>query len=214
MDEEGKKFSFNTPTHKEVGEWYAGLTADKIAPKIGDLIDKQSINVFTAGLAATHAGTVNSLATALAKVAGKFEMDAALLPVGPKGRQGTCYSGNQWMINAKTKYPAESWELLKYLTSKEAGVYLVTEGKVQPNGRKSAWAAPEVQKLNKMFGVTANLIANGVERFPMPNNTRFTETNNAFAAEVDQIWEGQKKWADHAPVVEQKVNTVLALGRP
>ena len=118
------------------------------------------------------------------------------------------------MINAKTKYPAESWELLKYLASTEAGVYLVTEGKVQPNGRKSAWADPRVTKVNRMFGVAADLLAAGVEKFPMPNNTRFTEANNAFAAEVDQIWEGKKKWADHAPEVDKKVQAVLDLARP
>ncbi|MBU6361717.1 MAG: extracellular solute-binding protein [Chloroflexi bacterium] len=214
LDEEGKKISFNSAMHKEVGEWYAQLKADKIATRIADLIDKQSVNVFTAGLAATHGGTVNSVATALAKTAGKFDMDAVLLPVGPKGRQGTCYSGNQWMINAKTKYPAESWELLKYLASTEAGVYLVTEGKVQPNGRKSAWADPRVTKVNRMFGIATDLIVAGVEKFPMPNNTRFTEANNAFAAEVDQIWEGGKKWADHAPEVDKKVQAILDLARP
>ena len=58
----------------------------------------------------------------LATVGDQFEMDAVLLPVGAEGRQGTCYSGNQHMINSKTAHPEEAWELLKLYSSGEAGV--------------------------------------------------------------------------------------------
>jgi hypothetical protein len=65
-----------------------------------------------------------------------------------------------------------------------------------------------------MFGITDTLLTNGIEPFPMPKNTRFTEANNAFQNEMDLIWEGQVGWAEHAPVIEQKVNEVLSLERP
>jgi hypothetical protein len=31
---------------------------------------------------------------------------------------------------------------------------------------------------------------------------------------MDLLWEGQVGWAEHAPVIEQKVNEVLSLERP
>ena len=91
---------------------------------------------------------------------------------------------------------------------------MVLEGKLQPNGHKSAWTNPEVNKVNRMFGITDALLMKGIEPFPMPKNVRFSEANKAFEAEIDQIWEGQVSWKDHVSVVEEKVQAVLDLPRP
>ena len=211
MDREGKTFQFNTPIHKEIGEWLAKLHADKIAPRKKDLIET---GLFVGGLSATYSTIVGGVADALKKTEGKFEMDAALLPVGDKGRQGTCYSGNQWMLNSKSKNLPEAYKLLTALTSKDAGVYLATAVAVQPNGHKSAWTDPAVNKINKMFGVAVKLIEAGIEPFPMPNNTRFSEANTAFEAEIEQVWEGTKTWAEQAPVIQKKLQEIIDQPRP
>jgi ABC-type glycerol-3-phosphate transport system substrate-binding protein len=145
---------------------------------------------------------------------GKFEMDAVPLPVGAEGRQGTCYSGNQHMINSATAHPEEAWELLKLYSSGEAGVMMVLDGKLQPNGHKSAWTDAKVNEVNRMFGITDKLLTAGIEPFPMPRNTRFTEANNVFLNEIDLIWEGNVSWEEHAPIVVEKVQAVLDLDRP
>jgi ABC-type glycerol-3-phosphate transport system substrate-binding protein len=118
------------------------------------------------------------------------------------------------MINAKTKHMPEAYKLLNMLTSKDAGVYLATDVAVQPNGRKSAWTDPAVNQINRMFGVAAGLIEAGVEPFPMPYNTRFTEANTAFQAEIEQIWEGTVTWDEHAPVIQKKLQDILDQPRP
>ena len=136
------------------------------------------------------------------------------LPVGAEGRQGTCYSGNQHMIATTTEHPDEAWELLKLYSSGDAGVMMVLDGKLQPNGHKSAWTDPQVNEVNRMFGITDKLLTAGIEPFPMPKNTRFTEANDVFRNEIDLIWEGEVPWAEHAPVIEAKVQEVLDLGMP
>ena len=214
MDKEGKKMQFNTTLHKELGAWYLKLLDDKIAPRAADYIDKDAANIFKAGLNATHASIVGNVAAFITAAKDKFEMDAVLLPVGPKGRQGTCYSGNQWMINSKTKNSAEAYKLINALTSKAAGIYLAVGGRVQPKGRKSAWMDKDVNAINKMFGIAVGLIEKGVEPFPMPNNTRFVEANTTFQNEIDPIWEGSKTWDEQAPVIESKVQAILDLARP
>jgi|GEM_PF-708162 len=214
MDRDGKTIQFNTPIHKDIGAWYRKLLDDKVAPRKADWIQDAEGNIFAAGLSATHASIVGGVADFLKKTEGKFEMDAALLPVGDKGRQGTCYSGNQWMLNSKSKNMPEAYKLLTALTSKDAGVYLATNVQVQPNGHKSAWNDPAVNKINKMFGVAAGLIEAGVEPFPMPNNTRFSETNSAFQAEIDQVWAGTKTWDEQAPVIQKKLQEIIDQPRP
>jgi hypothetical protein len=65
-----------------------------------------------------------------------------------------------------------------------------------------------------MFGVTDGLLTAGIEKFPMPRNTRFTEANNIFLNEIDRIWEGEVSWEEHAPELQARVQEVLDLERP
>ncbi len=214
MDAEGTRLTFNTDLHREIGAWYVDLLESKVAPRKADYIEGSAGRIFVAGFSATHASTVGNVNSFLNQIGDKFEMDAVLLPVGPEGRQGTCYSGNQHMINSATKYPEEAWELLKLYSSTEAGISMVLDGKLQPNGHKSAWTDPKVNEVNRMFGVTDRLLTAGIEPYPMPKNTRFTEANNTFQNEIDLIWEGEVTWEEHAPVIEEKVQAILDLPLP
>jgi multiple sugar transport system substrate-binding protein len=214
MNADGTALQYDTPLHAEVAAWYTDLLENKIAPRKADYIENNPGRIFVAGLNATHASSVGGTVSYLSQIDGAFEIDAVLFPVGAEGRQGTCYSGNMHMINTNTAHPEESWELLKLYGSGEAGILMVLEGKLQPNGHKSAWTAPEVVAVNRMLGVADALLEAGIEPFPMPKNTRFTEANNVFLNEIDLIWEGDVTYAEHAAEIDAKVNEVLSLERP
>ncbi len=91
---------------------------------------------------------------------------------------------------------------------------MVLDGKLQPNGHYGAWTDPKVLAVSKMYGVAAELLKAGVEAFPMPRNTRFSEANKKFQNEIDLVWEGDAKWADQAPIIEAKVQEVLDMAAP
>ena len=214
MNEDGTQLQYATPPHEEIAAWYLDLLDSKVAPRKPDYIDNSAYGLFINGFSATHASIVGNVTNALNVVGDKFELDAVLLPVGAEGRQGTCYSGNMHMINSNTAHPEEAYELLKLYSSAEAGVMMVLDGKLQPNGHRGAWTHPDVVAVNRMFGVTDDLLTAGIEKFPMPRNTRFTEANNIFLNEIDRIWEGEVAWAAHAPELQAKVQEVLDLDRP
>lgn len=214
MDREGKKLSIDEPVHADIANWYVGLINDRVVPRKADYIEDSAANLFTAGKSATHASIAGNVATFLDQIGDQFEMDAVVLPVGPDGRRGTCYSGNQYMISSQTQHPEEAYELLKMFTSKEAGIFTVLEAKLQPNGHKSAWTDPEVNKVNSIYGKLDGFLTAGVEPFPMPANTRFTEANDAYRNEIVLVWEGEKTWEEHVPVITEKVQKVLDLERP
>jgi multiple sugar transport system substrate-binding protein len=214
MNEDGTALTLNTPIHEELGAWYLDLLDSKVAPRKADYIENSASRLFIAGLSATHATIVGGVTNAINQIQGAFEMDAVPLPVGANGRQGTCYSGNQHMIASTTQHREEAWELMKLYSSAEAGVMMVLEGKLQPNGHKAAWTDSKVNEVNRMFGITDKLLTQGIEPFPMPKNTRFTEANDVFLNEIDLIWEGEVPWKEHAPVIEEKVQAVLDLPLP
>lgn len=208
MDEEGRTMTFNTDLHAEVANWYVGLLNDKVAPRAADMEGIEP-NLFVAGLEATHASTVGVLTRAQEQAGDRFEVGAIALPPGAEGRQGTCFSGNHWMINSNSAAPAEAWEFAKLLTSYEAGVFNVLEANRQTNGRKSVWTDPKVNEVNPLYGFTDKAISAGVEPYPMPWNTRFTEANNTFQAEINLIWEGDETFAEYASEVERKTQAIL-----
>ncbi|OUC09806.1 hypothetical protein RY27_00600, partial [Litorilinea aerophila] len=65
-----------------------------------------------------------------------------------------------------------------------------------------------------IYGICDSILSAGIEPFPMPKNTRFTEANDIFRNEIDLIWEGEVSWEEHAPVIQEKVQAVLDLDRP
>ena len=214
MDVEGTKITYNNDIHAEIAAWYLDLLDSKVSPRQADYIENAAFPLFTSGLSATHASIIGNVNVAINQVAGAFETTAVLLPVGAEGRQGTCYSGNMHMINSNTAHVEEAWQLMKLYSSGEAGVVMALEGHLQPNGHKSAWTDAKVNEISPMFGVTDTLLSAGIEPFPMPKNTRFTEANNAYKNEINLIWEGEKTYAEHAPVIVEKVQAILDLPRP
>ncbi|GIV77312.1 substrate-binding domain-containing protein [Litorilinea aerophila] len=214
MDEEGTRLTYYTPLHGQIAAWYLDLLESKVAPRQADYIEGNANNIFLAGKSATYASNAGVVANNVRLIEDKFELGVILLPVGPEGRQGTCYSGNQFMINSASKYPEEAYGLLKYYSSIDAGVYQVVTGIRMPNGHKSAWTHPDVNKVSTIYGICDSILSAGIEPFPMPKNTRFTEANDIFRNEIDLIWEGEVSWEEHAPVIQEKVQAVLDLDRP
>ncbi len=214
MNEEGTAIQYNTPIHEEVTAWYTDLLDSRVAPRAADLVEGNSNSLFLAGLQATHATELHDTVAYPLSIGDAFELGAVLLPVGPEGRQGTGYEGNQHMINSHTAHPEEAWELLKLYGSGEAGVLMVVEGHLQPHGHRSAWTDPKVVDFNFMLGVAADLLDKGIEPFLAPANTRYTEANIVFLNEISLIWEGEQSYAEYAAVIDEKVNAVLSLPRP
>lgn len=214
MNEEGTALQYNTPIHAEVTAWYNDLLESRVAPRAADLAEGGSDSLFLAGHQATQATELHATVAYPIQIEDAFELGAVLLPVGAEGRQGTGYEGNQHMINSNTAHPEEAWELLKLYGSGEAGVLMVLEGHQQPNGHKSAWTDPDVVAFNYMLGVAADVLDKGIEPFTKPANTRYTEANNTFRNEISLIWEGEKSYAEHAAVIDEKVNAILSLPRP
>ena len=101
MDVEGRTMSYNNDLHAEIAEWYGSLLDEKVASRDADREGVEP-NLFVAGLEATHASTVGILTNNQARVGDRFEVGSVPLPVGSEGRQGTCFSGNHWMINSNS----------------------------------------------------------------------------------------------------------------
>src|SRR5690606_5201078 len=105
MNAEGTELLYDTPIHEEVTAWYTDLLESRVAPRQGDYVQDTAASLFVAGLNATHASVLHNTVAFPIQIGDAFEIGAILLPVGPEGRQGTGYEGNQFMINANSDHP-------------------------------------------------------------------------------------------------------------
>ena len=55
------------------------------------------------------------------QIAGKFKMDAVLIPKGPGGKRGSQGHVDMWGMFSRTRHKDEAWQLLKWMTNKETG---------------------------------------------------------------------------------------------
>jgi multiple sugar transport system substrate-binding protein len=214
MNEEGTQIIYNTELHEQVAMWYLDLLDSQVAMRQADYIEGNPANVFQAGLSATYASNAGVVANNVRIVEDRFDLGVILLPVGPEGRYGSCYSGNQYMLNSASEHVEEAYGLLKYYSSAEAGIHQVVTGIRMPNGHRSAWLDEDVNNVSNIYGICDEVLSEGIEPFPMPRNTRFTEANNIFQNELDLVWEGQADWASQAALIEQRVQEVLDMDRP
>ena len=116
-----------------------------------------------------------------ANIGDKFEWDAVLAPISPKGLRGYELFATVYSISAKTEQPAAAYSLLKYLTSKETAMYsFVNQG--QPPARKSIFASKEGQEYHSIYPRVGKWLADGknIGPFPMPYNLRFAELNDVY----------------------------------
>jgi ABC-type glycerol-3-phosphate transport system substrate-binding protein len=85
-------------------------------------------------------------ATVANNAKGSFEWTFGIVPKGPSGRRGGFLSVDMQQIWAQTKSKDGSWELIKWLTSKQSGVNIALQpvGSLTPGYRKDVYCADEL----------------------------------------------------------------------
>ncbi len=85
-------------------------------------------------------------ATVANNAKGAFEWTFDIVPKGVGGRRGGFLSVDAQQMWANTKSPDGSWELLKWMTSKQSGVNIALQpvGSLTPGYRKDVYCADEL----------------------------------------------------------------------
>jgi multiple sugar transport system substrate-binding protein len=122
------------------------------------------------------------------QVAGKFKMDAVLIPKGPGGKRGSQGHVDMWGMFSRTRTKDEAWQLLKWMTNKETGQALFTEVGL-PGARVDNWSDPAVAA-KPMFKVFKDFVEKeGVGLVALPYNLRMLEfTNTLIPKAFEVMW--------------------------
>ncbi|HEX2032566.1 MAG TPA: sugar ABC transporter substrate-binding protein [Chloroflexota bacterium] len=123
-------------------------------------------------------------------IAGRFAMDAVLIPKGPGGKRGSQGHVDMWGMFARTKHKDEAWQLLKWFANKETSQARFVELGV-PGARVDGWNDPQVVA-KPMFKVFKDFVEQeGPGLVALPWNLRMLEFSDSLIPKsFEPLWSG------------------------
>jgi multiple sugar transport system substrate-binding protein len=124
-------------------------------------------------------------------VAGRFQMEAVLIPKGPSGKRGSQGHVDMWGLFSRTKHKDEAWLLHKWLANKETSQALFAEVGL-PGARPDSWNDPAVVNAHMVKIFKDFIEKEGVGLLALPWNLRMLEFSNTLIPNAfAPMWTGQ-----------------------
>lgn len=121
----------------------------------------------------------------------KFEFFIGPLPKGPTGNRGSFFQADIISITGQTKNPDASWELIKFLSSKESHVQRMLSDSL-PAARKDAFDAPEIANDLYLKPVYSPALDEAMP-IHLASNYRTTDVIDTVQQTFDAIWLDKEK---------------------
>ncbi len=195
----GKKVAFDRAPAKQALQWLYDLRhRHRVHPITG--MDKVA---FIDGNLAMQTTLMSGGFGFERQIAGKFQMDAVLIPKGAGGKRGSQGHIDMWGMFARTRYKDEAWLLHKWYANKETGQALFEEIGL-PGCRQDGWNDPKVVA-KPMFKVFKDFVEKeGVGLVALPYNVRMLEFSNT---QVPKAFEGL--WTNSPASVDQAIAAAI-----
>ncbi|MFH1140917.1 MAG: extracellular solute-binding protein [Chloroflexota bacterium] len=213
-----KTCGFSQPKTQDALKWHYDLiNKHKVIPGREQILKDQKSMFYGGMLAMVFNSPNNMWAGFTESVAGKFTLASCQMPHGGGMSLGTTPSINAYVVYGKTKYPEQSWALVRLLTSFEAAKWSAINKQIGPGSIIAAWNDPEVWKAGPIYEHTAKAWAKltpetaGV--IPCPLNTRRAEFHDYFNNEWAAILFGDKPY-DQAGVDKLQKELQAIMDKP
>jgi multiple sugar transport system substrate-binding protein len=198
FDETKTKCVMNSPQTIQAVQWMADLSNKyHVAPTAGEAGGMNIEQLFLAGkVAMFYSGRWSTMTFWNAANAPKWDV-ADVAAASPEMRKTRTSAGSH-AIAADSKHPEEAWELLKFLSSKQAYDFLSASGVIIPAYIPTANSDVFLQPGKDPANAKIFLDAMGYAKFePIgPNYPKVTDVLNAGLAPV---WDGSKTAAEVIP---------------
>lgn len=138
----------------------------------------------------------------------KFRWDVVPFPVGPSGKSRVGIDASGYAISAKSPHPQESFELIRFLLSREALAKVTESGLIVP-------ARPDVAESDLFLSqhqapehgrAFLDVIPDGV---PTRTPPRWNEISEELGLALEPVWDGKVKAAEATQAVQPKLQHML-----
>jgi len=201
---------YDTPEAIEVWEWiYDMLHSHRVAQNPQTHRELSPVNAFKTGRTAMW---ITSTAGGMAQLVPVKDLpwDVAPTARGPRLRSDKWVfgGGSAWWIAASSKQIDATWELMKFMQSKEIGMRLA-EGGFAPI-RWSVLNSP-VWLRSDQPPKSKRPLVDGLKRLlPFPKLTNWNAFDGAISQEVQALWTGERRGAEVARRIRAATDPILA----
>ena len=127
-------------------------------------------------------------------------------PAPMKRKQATAIWLSSWVMSPNTKHPQEAWELMKFITSKEAELKWFVDNRVISARKDVSSVAPEILN-DKFASVMASQLPYGMVE---PQIKQWPEIMDTFTTSLQEAIVGMKKPEKALAEAHDRINAILA----
>jgi multiple sugar transport system substrate-binding protein len=209
FDETKTKCVMDSPEAEQAIQWMADLSNKyHVAPTAGESGTMSAEQLFLSGKIAMFLSGRWSTMT-LWNAANAPKWDIAPVPAISPEKRTTRTSAGAHAIAKDTKHPEEAWELLKYLSSKEAYDFLSASGVIIPAYKPVAESDTFLQPGKDPAHAQIFLDAMSYAKFE-PISVNYPKVEDVMYAGLGSVWDGSKTAAEVAPDLCPKLEAAAA----
>ena len=127
-------------------------------------------------------------------------------PAPVQRKQATAIWLSSWVMSPNTKHPAEAWELLKFITSKEIELKWFKDNRVTSSRKDVSGVAPEILN-DKFASVLASQLPYGKVE---PQIKQWPEIMDTFTTSLQEAIVGMKDPDEALKEAHTRINAILA----
>lgn len=207
FSQDERTFTLDQPAALEGLQFYADLhVKDRAHPRPSQLAKDPGEAAFLAGRVAFYYGAV---ATAGRLAQSSFKAYAAPVPWG-KAATATTGGGHSWPMNNASKEKDATWELQKFLASKENDLLQVESGEAPPFRKSTAqlsqWKNRKPPENPETMAESANYLR------PQPKVPTWSEINAELDKVLKPVWEGERSPREAVQAVKSTIDQMLERG--
>jgi multiple sugar transport system substrate-binding protein len=209
FDSTKTKCTMNTPETTQAVQWMADLSNKyHVAPTAGEAGSMSVEQMFLSGKVAMFlSGRWSTMTLWNAAKAPKW--DVAPVPALKPELRTTRTSAGAHAVAADSKHPAEAWELVKFLSSKEAYEFLTKSGDIIPAYKPTANSDTFLQPGKDPANGKVFLDAMSYAKFE-PIGPNYPKVTDVLNAALGSIWDGTKQASDVIPALCPQLEAAAA----
>jgi multiple sugar transport system substrate-binding protein len=213
LDKAASKFILHEPPAATTIQWIADLSLrHQAAPPYAEVRGTADGALFANGQAAMALGIYPFIGTVYSQGQGTVSFDVAPLPRGSRGRVNRNVAGTYPMIKGSAN-PDVGWAWLKFLSTKEAQLFLAADGTVFPSLREAARSPellappPPAPRVSRKVFVDA--VESGIQ-IGEPCHRAYNDVTRLVSSTLVPVWEGQDTARAALQAIAGQVDALLA----
>jgi len=209
FSEDGSRAAVDSPNAIACLDWARSQVLVRQTAPTPNQIERSTLDMFLQGRVAMYRHSLRTLTQLSSQDGLRPVVQGTLFPRHPAtGNLATYISGMAYAITAKSRGPAEVFQWIKFMSSREMGVQMFLGGYAEPGCRMASWKDPRVLRLLPLCSAIADaMVVAKPARHPW--NLRVMACMNVWNDWLRPLWRNELGPEKVSQEIAQSINRIL-----